>query len=104
MIAGLLQEDETAGIRGVPGLKDLPIFGSILRNNSLNKSATELIITVTCYLVRPTAQKRFSGPFDGLIPASDYDINLLGRLHGVYFGGERTITASLKGPIGYILE
>jgi len=104
VIAGLLQEDETAGIRGVPGLKDIPIFGSVFRNNSVEKSDTELIITVTCYLVRPIAPREFSGPSDGLIPASDYDLYLLGRLHGVYFGGEQTTTASLKGPIGYILE
>jgi len=104
MIAGLLQDEETAGIRGVPGLKDVPIFGSVFRNNSLEKTETELIIAVTCFLVRPVAPKQISGPTDGLIPASDYDLYLLGRLHGVYFGGKQTITASLKGPIGYILE
>jgi pilus assembly protein CpaC len=104
MIAGLLQEDETAGIRGVPGLKDVPIFGSVFRNNNVEKTETELVITVTCYLVRPVAPEKISGPTDGLIPASDYDLYLLGRLHGVYLGGEQTTTASLKGPIGYILE
>ena len=104
MIAGLLQEDETAGIRGVPALKDLPVFGSLFRNNSVEKSETELIIAVTCYLVRPVAPKQVVAPTDGLIPVSDYDLFLLGRLHGVYYGGAKTTTASLKGPIGYILE
>ena len=104
MIAGLLQEDETAGIRGVPGLKDVPILGSLFRNNSVEKSETELIIAVTAYLVRPTMPKKIDAPTDGLIPASDYDLYLFGRLHGIYAGGKPTTTASLKGPIGYILE
>jgi pilus assembly protein CpaC len=104
VIAGLLQENETAGIRGVPWLKDLPILGAFFRNNSLDKTETELIITVTAYLVRPTSPKNLEAPTDGLIPASDYDLYLLGRLHGIYGGGIGAATASLKGPIGYILE
>jgi pilus assembly protein CpaC len=104
MIAGLLLEQETAGIRGVPGLKDVPILGSFFRNNSLDNTETELVIAVTCYLVRPVEPKQLSAPSDGIIPPSDYDLYLLGRLHGVYLGGEPTTTASLKGPIGYILE
>ena len=98
VIAGLLQENETAGIRGVPGLKDLPIWGSFFRNNTLDKSESELVITVTAYLVRPTTPKKSLVPTEGMIPASDYDLYLLGRLHGVYVGGEETATASLKGP------
>jgi len=104
MIAGLLQEDETAGIRGVPGLKDVPILGAFFRNNSLQKTESELIIAVTAFLVRPVAPKRITLPSDGLMPASDYDLYFLGRMHGVYFGGKEPATASLKGPIGYILE
>ncbi|MDP6688958.1 MAG: type II and III secretion system protein family protein [Alphaproteobacteria bacterium] len=104
MIAGLLQESETAGVRGVPGLKEMPVLGSLFRNTSTDKSETELIIAVTAYLVRPVAPKKVVTPVDGMIPASDYDIYLLGRMHGVYIGKGETTTASLKGPIGYILE
>ena len=98
VIAGLLQENETAGIRGVPGLKDLPRWGSFFRNNTLDKSESELVITVTAYLVRPTTSKKLLVPTEGMILASDYDFYLLGRFHGVYVGGEETATASLKGP------
>ncbi|SVD33530.1 uncharacterized protein METZ01_LOCUS386384, partial [marine metagenome] len=56
------------------------------------------------YLVRPVSSKKVNLPTEGLIPASDYDHYLLGRLHGVYAGGKQTTTASLKGPFGYILE
>jgi len=104
VIAGLLMENETAGIRGVPGLKDLPIWGTLFRNNTLEKTETELIITVTAYLVRPTNPKNIPVPTEGMIPPSDYDLYFLGRMHGVYAGGQENATVSLKGPIGYILE
>ena len=104
MIAGLLQENETTGISGVPNLKDVPLLGLFFRNNSINKVETEIIIAVTCYLVRPVSATNVKLPTEGFIPASDYDHFLLGRLHGVYAGGEKTTTASLKGPFGYILE
>ena len=104
MIAGLLQENGTTGIRGVPNLKDVPLLGLLFRSNSLSKVETEIIIAVTCYLVRPVSSSKVNLPTEGLIPASDYDLYLLGRLHGVYAGGNQATTASLKGPFGYILE
>ena len=104
MIAGLLQENETTGIRGVPSLKDVPLLGLLFRNNSLSNTETEIIIAVTCYLVRPVSSKKVNLPTEGLIPASDYEHYFLGRLHGVYAGWEQTTTAWLKGQFGYILE
>ena len=104
MIAGLLQENETAGIRGVPALKDVPFLGAFFRNTSVEKSETELIIAVTAYLVKPVAPRQLKTPLDGMIPVSDYDQYFLGRLNGVYVGDDKTTTASLQGPIGYILE
>jgi len=104
MIAGLLQEKEISGILGVPGLKDLPILGPLFRNNFISRVDTEIIIAVTCYLVRPVSPKTIKIPTEGIIPASDYDLYMLGRLHGVYTGDEKMAKASLKGPFGYILE
>ena len=104
MVAGLLQEKEINGILGVPGLKDLPILGPLFRNNFISKVDTEIIIAVTCYLVRPVSPKTIKIPTEGMIPASDYDLYMLGRLHGVYTGDEKMTMASPKGPFGYILE
>ncbi len=40
MIAGLLQENETTSISGVPSLKDVPLLGLLFRNNSLSNTET----------------------------------------------------------------
>ena len=104
MMAGLLQDNLETGIRGAPGLKDLPILGPFFRNNSLQRTESELIVAVTCYLVSPISRQQVSLPTDGLLPPSDYDLYFLGRLHGLYSQKGPQVSQSLKGPLGYIVE
>jgi len=105
MIAGLLQEDARTALRGVPGLKDLPVLGPLFRNNTLDRTETELVVAVTTYLVRPVDPDRLTLPTANVGMPSDYELYFLGRLQTVYT--ERTEPPSensLKGPVGYIVE
>ena len=113
VIAGLLQEDITDTIEGVPGLKDIPILGALFRSTAFQKKETELVISVTPYLIRPIGQNDITLPTDGFAPASDFDRYLLGRLHKVYTKDQTAAGISsaglrgkdrLLGPIGYIME
>jgi pilus assembly protein CpaC len=107
VIAGLLQEDITDTVEGLPGLKDIPILGALFRSSSFQQKQTELVISVTPYLIRPISQSDVTLPTDGFAPASDFDRYLLGRLHKVY--SKKSPPAfdnakGLMGPIGYIME
>ncbi len=106
MIAGLLEDNVTDTISGVPGLKDIPVLGALFRSTEFQRDETELVVTVTAYLVTPTGNdKALSAPTDGFEPASDIDMYLLGYLHKEYAKKDRPIWAApLKGPYGYILE
>lgn len=106
LIAGLIQDDFTNSIDGVPGLKDLPILGALFRSESFNNTETELVITMTAYLANPTSNARqLALPTDGFAPSSDIDFYLLGRLHKVYTGKELPPYATpVAGPYGYIME
>ncbi len=108
VIAGLLQDDITDTVEGVPGLKDIPILGALFRSTSFQKKETELVISVTPYLITPVGQREISLPTDGFAPASDFDRYLLGRLHRVYSKdaplNSLLDTNGLMGPIGYIME
>jgi len=105
MIAGLLQNDINSVINGLPGLKDIPILGQLFRSESFQKNETELVVSVTGYLVKPMGDAQVSLPVDGYQPPSDLDFYLLGRLHARYTtGAEGPRSGQLKGPIGYILE
>lgn len=106
VIAGLLQNDITNTIEGFPGLKDIPVLGALFRSVAFSKQETELVITVTPYLVRAISENDVVLPTDGFAPASDFDMIFLGRLHDVYRKPETTKVAAkpLQGPIGYIME
>jgi pilus assembly protein CpaC len=105
VIAGLLQDDVRTGIRGVPGFKDLPVLGPFFRNNTLQKSENELIVTVTAMLVRPVDPDQLRLPTDGVGTPSDYELYFLGRLQTLYAKDSKPQkAAALRGPIGYIVE
>ncbi len=57
-LAGLLSHDSRQDIDGFPGLKDIPILGTLFRSRDYQNSETELVIIVTPYIVRPTARQR----------------------------------------------
>ena len=105
-IAGLIQNDVSNNINGVPGLKDLPILGALFRSDTFKSNETELVITMTAYLAKPVSNAtRLALPTDGFAPASDIDFFLLGRLHKTYTNKELPPYATpLAGPYGYIME
>ena len=106
MISGLLQDDITSNVTGFPYLKDIPILGALFRSQTFLKKQSELVITVTAYLVKPVDRATdFAWPTDGFESASDVDIYLLGRLNSLYGDGERGFwDYLLEGPFGYIMK
>ena len=108
VIAGLLQDDIIDTIEGIPGLKDIPVLGALFRSTAFKKKETELVVTVTPYLVRSVNEQSISLPTDGFAPASDFDRYLLGRLYKVYAKPKQTDqwppVGRLLGPVGYIME
>ena len=49
MISGLLQDDVTNTVQGVPFLKDIPILGALFRSSEFLRDETELVVTVAAY-------------------------------------------------------
>jgi pilus assembly protein CpaC len=104
-MAGLLSDDTRKNIDGFPGLKDVPMLGTLFRSQDYIKRETELVVLVTPYMVRPTARKQFARPDDGFAPASDLKGNLLGHMNRVYGkGGPLPVDGGLKGDVGFIVE
>jgi len=103
-MAGLLSEDVRQSIDGFPGLKDVPILGTLFRSRDFQKAETELVVIVTPYMVRPVARQELSRPDDGLAPASDLKADFLGHINRVYGGGAPAPIGDLKGDYGFIVE
>jgi pilus assembly protein CpaC len=103
-LAGLISEDTRQNIDGFPGLKDLPIVGTLFRSRDFTKNETELVVIVTPYIVRPTARKNLARPDDGLAAASDRKAIFLGHLNRIYGRGRELPHGELRGQYGFIVE
>jgi pilus assembly protein CpaC len=103
-IAGLISDSTRQNIDGFPGLKDVPMIGTLFRSRDFIKQETELVVIVTPYLVRPTARQNLARADDGLAPASDLKANFLGHLNRIYGKGTQPPPGGLKGDYGFIVE
>jgi pilus assembly protein CpaC len=104
-IAGLISDSTRQNIDGLPGLKDLPVLGTLFRSRDFTKAETELVVIVTPFMVRPTARQDLSRADDGWAPASDSKANFLGHVNRIYGKGrELPPGGGLKGDYGFIVE
>jgi pilus assembly protein CpaC len=104
VIAGLLQQSMRQNLDGIPGLKNLPILGTLFQSRDFQSGETELVVIVTPYLVEATSPKNLAGPTDGFVAASDAEAVLLSRLNAVYGSKGAPAQGSLKGPVGFIVR
>jgi len=107
MMGGLLSNDIINGLKGLPGLQNIPVLGQLFRSEAFQHNETELVITVTALMVKPVSAKLLAVPTDGFAPASDLDMYFLGHLQNIYVKqpvptGRNAPT--LQGPIGYIVQ
>ena len=100
MIAGLMSDNITSQIDQLPGAGEIPILGALFRSTAFKRNETELVISVTPYLVDPVKGSDVKLPTDDLRPASFMESVFMGAL-----GSNRGIRgASLEGPTGFMTD
>jgi pilus assembly protein CpaC len=105
VIAGLLSDQSRQAISGYPGLKNLPIIGTLFRSRDFQKSETELVVLVTPYVVKPVARQQLGQPDDGFAWSSDVNADLLGQMNRIYGRDpERAPVGNFTGDVGFIVE
>jgi general secretion pathway protein D len=52
LLAGLLRDEERKSLKGIAGLKDIPILGNLFSNNNTTVEQTDVILTITPYIIR----------------------------------------------------
>jgi len=102
-LAGLMSSRTRQNFDGMPGIKDIPILGTLFRSRDFIKEESELVVIVTPYLVRPVARNKIARPTDGLAPATDMKANFLGHLNRIYGKGNAVQAGSTK-DFGFIVE
>jgi general secretion pathway protein D len=58
VLGGLIRDNSTTGNAGLPGLKDIPLFGGLFGQQTNNGSRTELLVVITPQVVRTTDDVR----------------------------------------------
>lgn len=58
MIAGLLQSSTVSGLSHLPGAKDIPVVGDLIKSDTFTRDESEVIVMITPYLVKPFAQNQ----------------------------------------------
>jgi pilus assembly protein CpaC len=105
VMAGLLSDQSKQALSGYPGLKNLPVLGSLFRSRDFLSNQTELVVLVTPYVVKPVARSKLAQPDDGFGWASDVNSDLLGQMNRVYGRHpERAPVGKFDGDVGFIVE
>jgi pilus assembly protein CpaC len=105
VMAGLLQQQTKQNIDGVPGLKNIPVLGSLFQSRDYQNGETELVVIVTPYLVDPVNPQKLVTPVDNFSPATDEETVLLSRMNAVYGSkGGHGVKGDVKGPVGFIVH
>ncbi|HUN42570.1 MAG TPA: type II and III secretion system protein family protein [Acetobacteraceae bacterium] len=79
-IAGMLERNTAHNVTGIPGVGDIPVLGAFFKDNQFQRTETELVITVTPYIVRPVDNPAaLHLPTDNYTPPTDLERLLLMR-------------------------
>lgn len=106
-IGGLIQQQTRQSIDAFPGIKDLPVLGALFRSRDYQNNETELVVTVTAYLVDPVAESQLVTPDQGYSTPTDLETILFGHLNAVYpeqQAGEPAPATAPPGTVGYIVQ
>ena len=104
MLAGLIKDVTAQDLTGTPGLRKLPIFGSLFSSRSYQKNQSEMVVIVTPYIVNPTSESALATPLDGFNASTDRQALLFGRLNKVYGTPGKHPNGVYHGKVGYIIE
>jgi pilus assembly protein CpaC len=108
-IAGLLQDDFNDATSQVPWIGDIPVLGALFRSAEYQRSQTELVIIVTAHLVTPTRGEALALPTDRIVPPSEKDLFLFGRVtqdpkRPVSGAAGEVAKQDFSGSYGYVME
>jgi pilus assembly protein CpaC len=104
VMAGLILDTTKQALSGLPGVKDLPVLGTLFRSRDFQLNETELVVIVTPYVVNPVNEAKLATPLDTYNIPTDRQTILWGRLNKIY-GAQATRPSGIyHGNVGFIVE
>ncbi len=103
--AGLISTQTEQAINGFPALMNLPVLGALFRSRDYQRNETELLITVTPYIVHPIDPSQVVRPDQNFQDASDPQGWFLGRVNRIYSTSQSLQPMpEYAGKIGFITQ
>ncbi len=100
MIAGLVSDGINTSIDQLPGGGEIPVLGALFRSTAFRRNESELVISVTPYLVDPMKSSDIKLPTDDYRPASFMESIFFGAIGGTR--GQKD--PSVEGPSGFMTD
>lgn len=105
VMAGLIQEASKQQLNGIPGVKDMPILGTLFRSRDYQNEETELVIIITPYIVSPVARDQLVTPDHNFNQANDEQGYFFGWINKVYgVNGGLDPADAYHGSVGFIVD
>jgi pilus assembly protein CpaC len=103
--AGLISTQTEQAINGFPALMNVPILGALFRSRDYQRNETELLITVTPYIVHPVDPNQIVQPDQNFQDASDPQTWFLGRVNRIYSASQSLEPMpGYSGKVGFITQ
>lgn len=104
MMAGLIKDVTTQDLQGTPGLRTLPVLGTLFSSRDYLKNQTELVVIVTPYIAQPVGSRDLATPLDRYNEPTDLQQIFLGRLNRIYgLPGDKP-QGVYHGAVGHIID
>lgn len=104
MLAGLIKNSATQSLDGTPGLRSLPMLGSLFSSQQFTRNQSELVVIVTPFIVTPADRHKLATPIDHFNYATDLQQLFLGRLNKVYGLPGGSVDGTYHGQVGHIVD
>ncbi len=103
VMAGLIQEAHKQQLNGIPGIKDLPVLGTLFRSRDFQNEETELVVIITPYIVTPVGRDQLVTPELNLNLANDVQGYFMGHINRVYgVGNGASPDGAYHGSYGFM--
>ncbi len=108
-IAGLLEDNFVDNSTQLPWIGDVPVLGSLFRSANYLRGQSELVIIISAHLVTPTRGDALALPTDRVVPPSEKDLFLRGKVAQNKNAPKKGPAAEVakqdfSGSYGYVLD
>lgn len=96
-IGGLIKNNVTSNVNGLPGLGEVPVLGALFRSTNFQQDKTELMFVVTPHLAKPLGAN-YRLPTDTFGQTNTPGVLLMGDMEGKKAPGAAPAPVPAQGP------